>query len=304
MWKDWLALSKREQKGFIVLSIILAGILIFYLLIPFIFTSQKDISSGDRELQIWIDSMQSVNKISSEQSEQTFFTFDPNNASIATLQDLGFSDKAIINLLKFRESGGKFNKPKDILNIYNLDSALALALLPYIRLQAEQKKNLHVQSNYNKAKTTAHSIHEQNKVNKKENIFVIEINSADTSDFKMLKGIGSTLSKRIIAFRKVLGGFYSVQQLKEVYGMPGSVIDDNAKHLTVDRSLINKIDLNSASLRKLISHPYISFYLAKDIIEYREKNNGIKDPDDIFSLKEITPELKSKLIEYLSVNNK
>ncbi len=304
MWKDWLALSKREQKGFIVLSIILAGLLIFNLLIPFMVTSGNDPVSGDKELQTWIDSTIAINKRFTERSERSLFSFDPNKASIATLQKLGFSDKAIVNLLKFRENGGRFHKPDDILNIYNLDSTLALDLLPYVKIQSEQKNTLKDQSSYNKAEPNSSASHSQNNIKKEENIFVIEINSADTADLAILKGIGSTLSKRIIAFRKVLGGFYSVEQLKEVYGMPASVIEDNAKHLTVNRSLIKKMDVNSASLRKLKSHPYISFYLAKAIVEYREKNNGIKDLNEIFSLIETPPELKSKLNEYLYVNNK
>ncbi len=304
MWKDWLALSKKEQKGFIVLGIILIGLVIFNLLIPFFFDSGKSIKSENDELQAWIDSTIAINKKDQEQQKHSLFPFDPNKVSVTALKELGFSDKATVNLIKFRENGGTFSNPADILEIYGIDSALARNLIPFVKIETGQNNTSIGQTGYPKAKTASISAFEQNSKRIEKNVFIIEINSADTADFARLKGIGSTLSKRIVAFRKVLGGFYSTEQLKEVYGMPGSVINENAEHLKVDKSVVKKIDVNSASLRRLKSHPYISFYLARDIVEYREKNNGIKDMNEVLSLKEVTPELKNKLVEYLTVNNK
>ena len=48
---------------------------------------------------------------------------------------------------------------------------------------------------------------------------IIELNVADTAMLKSIYGIGEKLSVRIVKYRKKLGGFYSVEQLKEVYGL-------------------------------------------------------------------------------------
>ena len=51
---------------------------------------------------------------------------------------------------------------------------------------------------------------------------IIDVNTADTSAFISLPGIGSKLAARIVTFREKLGGFYSVEQIGETYGLPDS----------------------------------------------------------------------------------
>ena len=51
----------------------------------------------------------------------------------------------------------------------------------------------------------------------------IDINTADTSAFIALPGIGSKLANRIVSFRTKLGGFNSVEQIRKVYGLQDSV---------------------------------------------------------------------------------
>ena len=48
---------------------------------------------------------------------------------------------------------------------------------------------------------------------------VIELNQADTLTLKKIPGIGSTFARRIVGYRELLGGFYTVHQLAEVYGI-------------------------------------------------------------------------------------
>ncbi len=51
----------------------------------------------------------------------------------------------------------------------------------------------------------------------------IDINKADTLTLQQLPGIGSKLANRIVLFRKKLGGFESVEQVRRVYGLKDSV---------------------------------------------------------------------------------
>jgi competence ComEA-like helix-hairpin-helix protein len=99
---------------------------------------------------------------------------------------------------------------------------------------------------------------------------MVELNSADTTRLKMLRGIGSGYAKMIVAYREKLGGFYAVSQLLEVYKFPDETYQKIKHQLSVDTTLIRKIKVNEAMVKELKSHPYISYYQALSIVENRE----------------------------------
>lgn len=100
---------------------------------------------------------------------------------------------------------------------------------------------------------------------------LLDINSADSSMFEKLPGIGQVLSKRIVKYRNLLGGFYSAEQLQEVYGIKPEVWVKIKKKLTVDASKIIKLNINTAEFRLINSHPYISFEQTKSIFKLRNR---------------------------------
>lgn len=99
---------------------------------------------------------------------------------------------------------------------------------------------------------------------------MVELNSADTTRLKMLRGIGSGYAKMIVAYREKLGGFYATSQLLEVYKFPDETYQKIKYQLSVDTTLIRKIKINEATVKELKSHPYISYYQALSIVENRE----------------------------------
>ena len=99
---------------------------------------------------------------------------------------------------------------------------------------------------------------------------MVELNSADTTRLKMLRGIGSGYAKMIVAYREKLGGFYKAEQLLEVYKFPDETYQKIKHQLSVDTTLIRKIKINQATVKELKSHPYISYYQALSIVENRE----------------------------------
>ncbi|MDR0427443.1 MAG: helix-hairpin-helix domain-containing protein [Dysgonamonadaceae bacterium] len=127
----------------------------------------------------------------------------------------------------------------------------------------------------------------------------IELNSADTTDLKKIPGIGSAYAKRIVKYREILGGFYCVEQLQEVYGMYEELYEGITPFLTINKELIRKMEVNSFSLDKLKSHPYINFYQAKAIIELRKKRGSISDIRELSLFEEWTDEDLERLKNYL-----
>ena len=129
---------------------------------------------------------------------------------------------------------------------------------------------------------------------------IIEINSADTATLKKLRGIGKILSTRIVKYRNRLGGFYSINQLKEVYGLRPKTFKIIQPFLHCDTSMITKININKVSFKQLLRHPYLNYQQVKSIFRYKDKHHTIKN------LQELEPLLgKSykKIIPYLTTKN-
>ncbi|MDR0682068.1 MAG: helix-hairpin-helix domain-containing protein [Dysgonamonadaceae bacterium] len=127
----------------------------------------------------------------------------------------------------------------------------------------------------------------------------IELNAADSLDLKKLPGIGSAFAKRIVNYRKLLGGYYCVEQLQEVYGMYEELYEQILPYLTVNPNEIERISVNIASLDKLKNHPYINFYQAKAIIEMRKKKGKLDKIDELKLLEEFSIEDRMRIEPYL-----
>ena len=128
----------------------------------------------------------------------------------------------------------------------------------------------------------------------------IEINSADSATFSRLPRIRPFIAGRIIKFRKLLGGFYTKEQLKEVYGLDEDVYSGFEYCLKVNPALIHKIRINSCSLDELKHHPYIKYKLAKEILKYRDKDAQFASPESFKRFLDLDDETISKISPYIS----
>lgn len=134
----------------------------------------------------------------------------------------------------------------------------------------EKKENFIVQERGNDVHTR------EKRPSKPQATIQLEINSADTSDFKKLKGIGSAYSARIVKFREKLGGFYTVEQIKEVYGIRPELYESIRPQLHVDAKKIKVIDLNDPSFTYGFYHPYFPKKGVTSLIKEREKRGRLE----------------------------
>lgn len=128
---------------------------------------------------------------------------------------------------------------------------------------------------------------------------LVELNSADTTTLKRVPGIGSVFARRIVKFRNILGGFYSVEQLSEVYGIDQERYDALKAWFTVDPSAIRKLPLGKIPADSLSRHPYISFRQARAIDKLVKQNGGIVGWQSLELLEEFTADDKIRLHPYL-----
>lgn len=126
----------------------------------------------------------------------------------------------------------------------------------------------------------------------------VELNTADTAQLCLLKGIGSKLSLRIVNFRNSLGGFYHVSQLADVYGISDELFNSLKIQVRVDKGLVQKINPQNLTIQEISKHPYIDYNQAKELKNMYRKNKILKATDDAHP-KSFTKEEWQRIKHYL-----
>jgi competence protein ComEA len=134
-----------------------------------------------------------------------------------------------------------------------------------------------------------------------KDIFVIELNSADTFDLQRLRGIGPSFAKRIVKYRERLGGYREKSQLLEVFGMDPEKYNEIKDHLTVNSDSIRKINLNAVTFKELLSHPYFPFEVTKSIMLYKKEHKKFQNPEELLLIKNISDSIYRKIKPYVRI---
>ena len=145
-----------------------------------------------------------------------------------------------------------------------------------------------------------HETDKQNETKPVQGSF-IEINTADSADFMRFPMIKPKVARTIVRFRDALGGYYSKEQLLQVYGMDTACYYSMINDINLDISKVEKININTATEKDMAYHPYIRKKLAKAIYDYRKENGGFKDIKEIMKVDGMDNEVYSKLSPYLSI---
>lgn len=109
----------------------------------------------------------------------------------------------------------------------------------------------------------------------------VNLNTADTSRLQLLHGIGPSFARRIVKYREMLGGYYDISQLLEVFGMDSARLEMFREQLVLSNDSIRKMAVNEAEFRELLRHPYLDYETVKDIVNYREYIGPISHPDTL-----------------------
>ncbi|MGB0864320.1 MAG: helix-hairpin-helix domain-containing protein [Saprospiraceae bacterium] len=216
----------------------------------------------------------------SKQSE--LFDFDPNTVTKSQLLKLGLSKKAANNLINYREKGAKFFKKADFKKIWGVTPDDYARLEPYI-ITAPFASN-EIPQSYNKNLDLR-----------------VNVNSATSEEFQKLNGIGQKTADRIVKFRNALGGFISIEQVGDTWGFQKETFYNLKPQFIITTENIKQINLNTATVDELRSHPYFKWREANTIVEYRTQNGDFKSVQDIREIKIIDGVLFSKVEPYLAI---
>ncbi len=286
---DLFALSAAERKGVIVLVAIILVLSAVQLFLAFRRSPPASFSDSTF-FHALIPGESEETEIAelynpqSGQSADTFelFEFDPNRIDAGDLIRLGIHEKVIRTWLNYRLHGGRFYKPEDISKIYGLSRETADRLIPFVKIESDRAGRMEA-SFYKTVRTPAKK----------------EINAGDSVDFLNIPGIGPVLSGRITRYRSLLGGYYGIEQLKEVYGLHDSLIPYVAERFYADTSRIEKINVNEATEDRIRRHPYIGRHISRGIIAYRKQAGRIKSIDELVTNGILSREEFEKVRVYL-----
>ncbi|WP_455623546.1 ComEA family DNA-binding protein [Parabacteroides sp.] len=129
---------------------------------------------------------------------------------------------------------------------------------------------------------------------------LVELNSAATTALQHVPGLGSVFAKRIIKYRELLGGFYSVEQLGEVYGIDEERYESMKSWFSVELSAISQLPVNQLSVKELASHPYVSYKQARVIERQVRKKGKLQGWENLTLLEEFTEYDRERLRHYFS----
>ena len=229
------------------------------------------------------------------------FVFDPNTAGVERLISLGIPDYLAQRIDKYRSKGGSFAEPEALKKIYGFPESLYLELAPYIRIA---QKEIHKPKALPKPEAPLKIEKEYEKAEKAAvpEVIRLNINQADSLALQQLPGIGKVFSSRIIKFRDQLGGIHSMDQLQEVYHISEEAMASlRASAFVEDDFQTQKININEADFKTLMAHPYISYEMAKGIINHRRIYGNFTSTDQLKEVYQMKEELLVKLLPYLVI---
>jgi competence protein ComEA len=213
--------------------------------------------------------------------KDSLFVFDPNTASLQEFQKLGLSEKQASTIKNYLNKGGSFKTKEDLKKIYGISADQYNQLEPYIFIE----------------KT------EPTKESQEEHVLLkIELNSSTAEQLSNIKGIGEYTAKAIITYRNKLGGFVNINQLTDIKSINIEQFNSIKSQLKVNPVNTKKISLNFSEVEDFVSHPYLNYQQAKEIVKFRSQNGPYQNVKQLLDNKILLKTSYEKIKPYLELN--
>ncbi|MFP4064242.1 MAG: helix-hairpin-helix domain-containing protein [Bacteroidales bacterium] len=318
-FKDWLFFSRAQQRGIIVLLLLtiltpaLSGLAIRWNTHAPSDTEAfiSDIKRLEDHLAEIAETARTLNKDQKEKINLKPFRFNPNTLPVEGWEEMGAPESLGRTIRNYLAAGGQFRHKDDLQRIYTMTDDLYEQLAPYIDLpeRGDARSGPSGQEvSSGKATLSAQNLNEQAKNAVKaqskasgtkqtepdndvpltrpvltvEPVLPVDINRADSVALRQVPGIGPVFSSRIVRYRELVGGFYKMDQLLEVYGMDSSHYQQIKPHLVIDTTYsLRQIDLNKATFGDMIRHPYLDRNQVNALLMLREQHGPFRSPEEI-----------------------
>ncbi len=312
MWKDYFDFSKSQRLAIYFMLLIIALIYSYswYRIRNYEFPHEEHLAKREalvkfireREALLALEKEKKIKQFANQKEPKIqLFPFNPNLISKTEWEQLGLKEYQIRNIQNYLKSGGKFNSADDLDKIYALKQMDLSELKKYVVIPGQE--DIREWENEETSEALADSIllaeHESNSDFNRETVVLPELNSINAEELQVIRGIGPIWSKRIIAYRDLLGGFYSFDQLHEVYGLDSLVIESIRQKISIEPSNIQKLDLNFEKRNQLNRHPYIDEHSLEKILSYRARVGFIEHPEKLLIDSILSDSAYKRIINYL-----
>lgn len=287
--KSYFTFTRNQRTAIFCL---LVGIVIFQ--VGYYFTDFSSKLSTSPEKEKWLSLQHQIDSIKLQKLDYVpkIYPFNPNFITDFKGYKLGMSVAEIDRLLVFRKRNKYVNSPEEFQAVTKVSDSLLNVISPYFKFPdwVKHKKEFKNDTYYPKSGFA-----------KKEKIVVIDINQATKEDLIKIYGIGEAISLRILKFRESLGGFVSMNQMNDVWGLSPEVIENLNTHFKVSaQPTVKKININNTSIKELSQFPYFNYQIAKQIVTFRSMNGDFKDRDDLTKIKGLSMDKATIIALYLN----
>lgn len=307
MWRDWFTFSRQDRRAIFLLTVLIV------LVMALLYT--KSLWHGAHTVPLSSADSVAIARLQPEASQPivqvALHPFNPNTADSLELLSVGLPPYVARNILRYRKAGGVFRRPDDLARIYGLHDTTFARVRPYIDIPSERPMERRPDAprvgtdpdGLSAAITESldtprreHPYAEYMRAKHKPGEFV-DLNTADTTELMRIPGIGPVYARMIVEYRQRLGGYHSVAQLRE---LDASLPNDLGDWVHVSAPSTEKLRVNRLSVTQLRSHPYLTFYQARAIVDLRKREGNIRSARQLLFLDEFTEADIERLTPYLS----
>lgn len=275
--KTFFRFSKNQRKGILALLLIILLIQTVFFLINF-----NVVQPQNKEEKQWLQN-QNLLDFQKQQLPKTekIYPFNPNFITDFKGYKLGMKPEEIDRLLAYRKQNKFVNSASEFQRVTGVSDSLLAAIAPYFKFPDWVN-----QKNKSNQKSTEY-ISSWKDYSTKERLTILDINRATKEDLMKVYGIGDAISDRILKQKEILGGFVSMQQMQDVWGLSPEVIEQLNSHFKVSaKPNLKKININEATIKELAQFPYFKYPLSKNIVAYRSMNGGTITAEDLTKIKD------------------
>ena len=278
--KPHFVFSKQQRSGVFTLLL-----LIVLLQCVYYFSTAETYALSEIENNRIIAFQNEIDSLAlfQQQKKDAIHPFNPNFITDYKGYVLGMSIEEIDRLHVFRKTNKYINSSKEFQRVTQVSDSFLSTIAPKFKFPDwvnTQKSN-----------------------KEKRLLFERDINKTTAKDILKATAVNYKICYRIIDFRNQLGGFNRLSQLHDVYGI--SLTDVNkikAKFQIKTIPEIQKINLNLANVQKLSESPYISEYLASNIVEERVLRDGFSVVSELKFVKSFPIDKFEHIKIYFTVN--
>lgn len=231
-----------------------------------------------------------------ERVEVVMREFDPNTVDSLTLIGFGLKPWKVRNFLHYRAAGKVFRSAEEMGKTHGWTEEDVERVRGYVRVGKEYEKK-DVKKWETREKMEEREDRQTYTSNKFRSLTKVDVNTADTALLRRVPGIGGKISEAIVTYRKKLGGFYSVEQLRELKMVSPELLEWFEVSSSPD---IQRLNINKASFQVLNRHPYISYEQTKALLQYIRLYGKVKDEQALVETGIFTKEEVERLKPYLA----